>query len=76
MPDRLRAHAQSVASRSHVPYSGTAVGAAILLDDGRWTAAPRLENASFPLTIPALQGALALAALTGRRPAAARSAAP
>jgi len=67
MPDRLRAHAQAAAARSHAPYSGTPAGVAVLLADGRWTAAPRLENASFPLTIPALQGALALAALAGGR---------
>ena len=70
MPDRLRAHAQSVAERSHVPYSGAPVGAAVLLADGRWTAAPRIENASFPLTITALQGAWALAALAGGEPVA------
>ncbi len=63
MLDPLRAHARSVAGRSHVPYSGEPAGAAVLLADGRWAAAPRIENASFPLTIPALQGALALAAL-------------
>lgn len=64
MPDRLRSHAQAAASRSHAPYSRVPAGAAVLLADGQWTAAPRLENASFPLTISALQGALALAALT------------
>ena len=63
--ERLRAHAQAVAGRSHAPYSGRPAGAAVLLADGRWLAAPRVENASFPLTIPALQGALALAALAG-----------
>ena len=68
MPDRLRVLARAAAARSHAPYSGVPVGAAVLLDDGRWTAAPRLENASFPLTISALQGALALAALAGGRP--------
>ena len=70
MPDRLRAHAQSAAARAHAPYSGAPAGAAVLLADGRWTAAPRLENASFPLTVPALQGVLALAALAGARPVA------
>lgn len=70
MPARLRVHAQAVAERSHVPYSGRPEGVAVLLDDGRWTAAPRLENASFPLTIPALQGALALGALLKGRPVA------
>lgn len=71
MPDRLRAHAQAASTRSHVPYSREPVGAALLLDDGAWTAAPRLEAASFPLTIPALQGALSLALLGGGRPVAA-----
>ena len=65
MPDRLLALARSVADRSHAPYSGAPAGVAALREDGRWVAAPRLENASFPLTIPALQGALALAALAG-----------
>lgn len=68
MPDRLRAHAAAAAARSHTPYSRVPEGAAVLLDDGRWVGAPRLENASYPLTIPALQGALALAMLTGGRP--------
>lgn len=76
MPDRLRVHAQAAAHHSHVPYSGEASGVALLLDDGTWTAAPRLENASFPLTITALQGALALAALTGLRPVAAAGSRP
>ena len=76
MPDSLRARAQSAADRSHVPYSGAAAGVAVLLVDGRWTAAPRLENASYPLTIPALQGALALAALAGGAPVAVASTAP
>lgn len=70
MLDRLRVLAQTSSHRAHVPYSGRPVGAAVLLSDGRWTAAPRIENASFPLTIPAVQGALALAALAGGAPAA------
>ena len=65
MSDALRAHARAIAGRSHAPYSGAAAGVAALREDGRYVAAPRLENASFPLTIPALQGALALAALAG-----------
>ena len=70
-PDRLRAHAQAVAERAHVPYSRVPAGAALLLGDGTWVAAPRLENASFPLTISALQGVLALAATAGAPPVAA-----
>ena len=71
MPARLRAHAQTIATRAHVPYSRTPAGAALLLDDGTWVAAPRLENASFPLTITALQGALAIAAMSEAAPVAA-----
>ena len=63
MPDRLRTLAQSIAERSHVPYSQSPVGAAALLADGRWLATPRLENASYPLTITALQGTMARAAM-------------
>ena len=70
MLDRLRAHAQAVAARSHAPYSRAPAGAAVLLEGGAWVAAPRLENASFPLTISALQGALALAAAGGAPPVA------
>lgn len=76
MLDRLRSHAQSVAPRSHAPYSGQPVGVAVLLSTGEWTAAPRLENASFPLTIPALQGALALTALADGDAAAIASTRP
>ena len=70
MLDRLRGHAQAVASRAHVPYSNAPAGAAVLLEGGAWVAAPRLENASFPLTISALQGALALAAASDAPPVA------
>ena len=71
MPARLRAHAHAVADRAHVPYSHAPAGAALLLDDGTWVAAPRLENASFPLTVTALQGALALAGIAAASPVAA-----
>lgn len=70
MPDALPRLAADVAARAHVPYSGRAVGAAMRLADGRTVAAPRLENASFPLTIPALTGAWALAAVAGSPPVA------
>jgi cytidine deaminase len=66
MTDALRSAARTQADRAHAPYSQAPAGAAVLLDDGRLVGAPRVESASFPLTIPALQGAWALAALTGR----------
>ena len=76
MPDRLRALATAISERSHAPYSGAPVGVAILLSDGRTVAAPRIENASFPLTISALQGALALASLASGVPVAVAQSTP
>lgn len=71
MADRLQSLARAAAARAHAPYSGLPHGAALRLADGRSVAAPRIESASFPLTIPALQGAWALAALAGSPPVAA-----
>lgn len=68
MSDALSDLAAEVAARAHVPYSRRPVGAAMRLADGRTVAAPRLENASFPLTIPALTGAWALASVAGSPP--------
>lgn len=70
MLDTLRARAHDAAARSHVPYSQRPAGAAVLLADGRILQAPRLENASFPLTITAIQGAVALALHSGGEPVA------
>ena len=70
MPDALLRLAADVAGRAHVPYSRRPAGAALRLADGRTVAAPRLENASFPLTIPALTGAWALAGVAGSPPVA------
>ena len=67
----LRAHAADAARRSVAPYSGRPAGAALRLDDGRWTAAPRIEISAFPTTIPALVGAVALGATAGQMPVAA-----
>jgi len=60
----LRAHATAVLERAYAPFSRQPVGVALGLASGQWVAAPRIESASFPLTIPALQGAWALAAPT------------
>lgn len=70
MPDDLSRLAADAAADAHVPYSRRPVGAAMRLADGRTVAAPRLENASFPLTIPALAGAWALAGVAGSPPVA------
>ena len=68
MPDRLRPLAAAAAAVSHTPYSGVPSGAAVRLADGRTVWAPRLENASFPLSISALTGAWALGAVAGGVP--------
>jgi len=70
MLDDLLRLAADAAVRAHVPYSRRPAGAAMRLADGRTVAAPRLENASFPLTIPALAGAWALAGVAGSPPVA------
>ncbi len=62
MPTSLRARAHAVRENAYTPFSRQPVGVALGLASGRWVAAPRMESASFPLTIPALQGAWALAA--------------
>lgn len=41
--------AEAVRAKAHVPYSGFAVGAAILADDGKIYAGCNVENAAYPL---------------------------
>lgn len=60
--------AHQAAQRSHVPYSGRPDGIAFLLPDGTTVAGTRIENASFPLTIPAWQAAWTRARLTTPKP--------
>jgi cytidine deaminase len=63
----LRTLAAGVADRSVVAFSGLPSGAALLLADGSWVPGVRVESGSFPLTIPALQGAYVAAVVAGRR---------
>ena len=63
--DALRALAHTAGARAHVPYSGRMEGAALLLADGTWIPGARVENASFPLTIPAAATAVAAARVRG-----------
>lgn len=45
----LLAAAEAVRARAHAPYSGFAVGAAILADDGRIYSGCNIENAAYPI---------------------------
>lgn len=64
--DALRQHARRAAQRASVPFSRTPVGVALLLSDGTVVTGARIESASFPLSIPALQAAWARARAAGR----------
>lgn len=70
MTSPLHDLAQRAAARAYTPYSGTPSAAVVASADGRWIAAPRIESASFPLTVPALQGVWALSLVAGLAPAA------
>jgi cytidine deaminase len=56
--DSLRARARAAAARAFVPFSKTPEAVVLLLKDGRTVPGVRIESASFPLTISALQNAL------------------
>ena len=64
--DALRRHARAAAERAHAPFSPRTVGAALLLSDGTVVTGSRVESASYPLTIPALQAAWARMRAAGR----------
>jgi homotetrameric cytidine deaminase len=48
---QLRALARAASERAHAPWSGLAVGAAGLTDDGRMLTAANVENASYGVTL-------------------------
>ncbi|CAN5537553.1 hypothetical protein BH23BAC4_BH23BAC4_14340 [soil metagenome] len=58
--------ASEAAANAHAPYSGRAAGAALLLSSGEWIPGARVENASYPLTIPASVAAYCGARALGR----------
>lgn len=61
----LRAAALDVARRAHAPYSRLAVGAAALVDDGRFVVGCNVESASYGLTLCAECGLVAALAASG-----------
>ena len=49
--ERLLDEARAVSARAYAPYSGLAVGAAALVDDGRVVTGCNVENASYGVTL-------------------------
>ncbi len=69
--DTLRRYAQEAALRSFTPYSDQPRAALVLMSGGDWACGVRIENASYPMVIPALSSVLASTASVGRKDIAA-----
>ena len=68
MTDReLVARAAEFRSRAYAPYSGFAVGAALLGRSGRVCSGVNVENAAYPVGICAERAAIAAAVTSGER---------
>ena len=65
-PKDLIAAARSAARNAHAPYSGFAVGAAVLLTDGQIVSGANFENSSYGLSLCAETVALATVNAQGR----------
>ncbi|MFI5636092.1 cytidine deaminase [Streptomyces goshikiensis] len=61
----LREEARDAMSRAYAPYSGFAVGAAALVDDGRVVTGCNVENASYGLSLCAECGLVSCLQATG-----------
>ena len=64
--DTLRGHADPLLDRAYVPYTKRPVAAALLLSDGAWVPGVRVENASYPLLVPAPLAAYYASRCAGR----------
>jgi cytidine deaminase len=66
-PDGLLAAARAAQRQAHAPFSGFAVGAALLSADGRLFIGCNVENRSFGLSLCAERAAVAAAIAAGAR---------
>jgi homotetrameric cytidine deaminase len=62
----LRAEAQSLTTRSYVPFSDAPAAAIVLLADGSWVPGVRVDSAAFSLSLSALMNAVTTTVALGR----------
>ncbi len=65
--DEMVRAARAVRQRAYAPYSGFAVGAALLNEDGMIRGGVNIENASYPLSVCAERNAVASMIGSGHR---------